>query len=462
MKKEGVLIICLAIFSFISLSLVSAIDLDVKVNSISNSVVTELDNPAVFDLTIRNLGESSTFNIYSLVGVDITPQEGFYIGKGDAKIIKIQAMPQEAMKSRQGYVTFEYQIKNTENEIQTGKLTINILGLDQAISIVPGNINAKSDNILITFENKVNFDLNDLSIKMSSAFFEYEASLPLKALEKKQVTVPIEREETKTLGAGDYLLNTKIKTSGKSADIESIIKFLEQEDIETKETSEGILVKRHEIIKSNLGNTRKTVTITEQKNLISYLFTTVSPTPTTAETKGFTRYYTWEKELIPNEQLKVVVKTNWFFPLIIVILIIAVIIIVKRSIETDLSLRKHVSYIKTKGGEFALKISIRLRAKNYIEKINVTDKLPFLVHLYERYGAVAPDKIDLKNRRMEWNVPAMNKGEERIFSYIIYSKVGVVGRFELPEARAVYEKQGKIKEMTSNRSFFINEPNKQQ
>ena len=54
----------------------------------------------------------------------------------------------------------------------------------------------------------------------------------------------------------------------------------------------------------------------------------------------------------------------------------------------------------------------------------------------------------------------MNKGEERIFTYIIYSKIGVVGKFELPSARAIYEKEGKVKKTESNRSFFINEPKK--
>ena len=67
-------------------------------------------------------------------------------------------------------------------------------------------------------------------------------------------------------------------------------------------------------------------------------------------------------------------------------------------------------------------------------------------------------KIDMKNRRLEWNVESLNKGEERIFTYIIYSKIGVVGRFELPSTRAVYEKEGKVKNTESNRSFFINEP----
>ena len=38
--------------------------------------------------------------------------------------------------------------------------------------------------------------------------------------------------------------------------------------------------------------------------------------------------------------------------------------------------------------------------------------------------------------------------------------MGVVGKFELPEAEGIYEYKGKIKEAVSNRSFFINEPGK--
>lgn len=457
MKKEIILTIFILLFS---LNLISAINLDVDVNPILDVIVTELDEPAIFDLTIKNLGESSNFEIYSLIGVDIFPEESFFIESDGIKIIRIQVKPQDAIKSKLGYINFKYQIKNEINEIQDGTLTLNIIELNKVISIIPDNINSKLEEITITIKNNINLDFNDLKIIMNSAFFEYEADLPLKALETKQIKIPIDKEKTKTLNAGNYLLNTEIKTSGENEDIESIIKFLEQEDIESEEIYEGIIIKRHEVMKHNLGNIKKTVTITDEKNLFSYLFTTTNINPTKTEIKGLKKYYIWEKELIPNEEIRIIIKTNWFFPIIIVLLIIGLIIIIKRSIETDLSLRKHVSFIKTRGGEFALKISIRIKAKKFIERINITDKLPPLVHLYERYGAISPDKVDLNNKRMEWNIPALNLGEERIFSYIIYSKIGIVGRFELPEAKAVYEKEGKIKQATSNRSFFINEPDK--
>jgi len=457
MKKEVILLVFITI---ISMNLISAINLDVDIIPISNIIITDLEEPGVFDLSITNNGESDSFELYSLIGVDLTPETSFYIASGETNKIRIQAMPQKTIKSKKGYITFEYKIKNSINEVQEERLTLNIIGLDEIVSIIPENINPKTEEIIINIENKVNLDFNDLNIKLVSAFFEYESELPLKKLETKQLKIPINQDQSKILIAGDYLLNIKIKTNEKTANIESIIKFLEQEDIDSQETHEGFIIRRQEITKNNLGNTKKTVTITVQRNLFSYLFTTININPTSTKVSGFKKHYTWEKELIPNQELKIIIRTNWFFPIIVILLIIGLIITIKKTTATDLSLRKHVSFVKTKGGEFALKISIRIKAKRFIEKINITDKLPPLVKLYEKYGAITPDNIDSKNRRLTWDIDRLNQDEERIFTYIIYSKIGVVGKFELPEAKAVYEKEGKIKQANSNRSFFINEPNK--
>ena len=83
-----------------------------------------------------------------------------------------------------------------------------------------------------------------------------------------------------------------------------------------------------------------------------------------------------------------------------------------------------------------------------------------MVKLYDKFGMISPDKIDLESRKLYWNIPKLNKGETRIFTYIIYSKIGVFGRIELPETKAVYEENGESKETYSNKSFYVREENK--
>lgn len=455
MRKKTFLIVLFCLI--LTLNLLSAIELDVSAKSVSNCVITDLNKPAIFDLTIRNLGENDDFEIYSLIGVDISPEAPFTIEAGKTKIIQIEIMPQEHIKSQKGYLTFEYKIKNSKGEIQKEKLTINIAGLKESFLITPENINPESEQLTITIKNKVQYDFDELTIQMDSAFFNYKDTISLKTSETKEFQITIDKEKIKTLQAGPYLLNTKINTREKTANIESIIKFLGQEGIETTETKEGILIKRNEITKTNVGNLNKDVKITAEKNLISYVLTTFNIAPE-VQRQGFKITYTWEKELIPNEELKIVIKTNWLWPIFVIVFVCIIFILIKRYVESDLILSKRVSFVKTKGGEFALKVTLRAKAKSFIEKVHIIDKLPHLVKLYERFGAIAPDKIDLKNKRLEWDVESLNKGEERIFSYIIYSKIGIIGRFELPSAKAIYEKEGKIKEAESNRSFFINQP----
>jgi len=452
----------------ILINLVSAINLEVNTKEISNTALIDINVSAVYDLTIKNNEASDDFQVYSLIGVDIVPQESFNIPSGETKTIRIYLMPQESLFSREEPLPFVYQIKNSKNEIQKEILTINIMNIDRAISINPQSLSPQSDKINIEIKNRATYDFNDLKIKFSSVFFDdYQTSIQLKSLEAKTISIPLDSAKLKKQDAGQYLMNAQLQTGGITAKKDNIIKFVEEANIDTKTTDEGIIIKRSEIIKKNIGNIKERVDITVKKSFLSYLFTTYNTgkdniKPIT-KFEGFNRVYTWEKELIPDDDLQVVVTTNWLFPILIIIFIIVAIILIKKYTERDFFFRKTVSFVRTKGGEFALKVNLRINAKKYAERINITDKLPHLVNLYEKFGAVPPHKIDLHNRRLEWNIESINKGEERIFSYIIYSsKIGVIGRFELPSAKAVYERNGKIKEITSNRSFFINEPKKLQ
>ncbi len=458
-KKAPLLFVFLLVILSLNLFLISAINLDISAKPISNSVIIDLNEPAVYELIIRNLGETDNFEIYSLVGIDITPSTPFEIKSGETKTLKIELMPQESLKTKKQLpMTFEYKIKNSKNEIQKQTLSIYILDLESSFLIQPQNINPNSEKIIISIKNNVFFNFSELKIKLTSAFFENEQTISLQPKQIKEMEIPIDKEKTKILNAGNYLMNIEIITNEKTANIESQIKFLQQEDIETTENKEGFIIQRTELIKKNTGNIKKTIEITAEKNLLSYLFTSVNPELSETEIKNFKKFYIWKKELIPNEEIKVVIKTNWFIPIFIIIFIIIAIVLIKKSVYNDLILRKKVSFVKTKGGQFALKITLIIKAKRFIERINLVDKLPHLVQLYNKFGAIEPDKIDLKNRRLEYNIESLNKDESRIFSYIVYSKIGVVGRFELPNAKATYEKDGKVKHSVSNRSFFINEP----
>ncbi len=460
MKGKKGIIFVLASFLLL-LNLVSAINLDITKNTLSNSVITNLNQPAKFELVITNRAEGSNFQIYSLVGVDISPTGSVYISQDETKKVTIEVLPQDSIKKNLGFYTFEYKIRDAKGEVQSDMLTINILDLKNAFDFYADSFTPVDNKTIIHFNNKADFDFKEITALFSSTFFSEEKTFSLAPHEKKQIEVSIDKEQAKTILAGTYLLNARITLDGKKESLSSIIQFLEQSGIETTETKEGFLINRYEIEKKNKGNIPVDASIIIKKDLFSALFTTFSIAPTDRGTMGVYRVYRWNANIIPDENLKVVVKTNFILPVIIILAIILLYFVTKRYLTSDLILRKKATFVRTRGGEFALKISILAKARRATEKIRVIDKIPSSLTIYNRFGAIAPDRIDEKNRRIEWNLESLNTGEERVLSYIVYSKISVIGKFELQEATAIYESNGKVKETSSNNAFFINEVKKE-
>src|SRR3989344_2515775 len=208
MKKiGGVFVIACALL--LSVYYVSAIDLVVSSSAIQNSYIIDIDEPALYELIITNNGEPGTFEIYSLVGVDISPKN-FYLAKGETKKIIIQVVPQESLKAKKAPINFVYKIKDAQGKIKEERLSLNIVGLDTAISVRPESINPKSDSITLVVKNMINFDFETIDFKTDSAFFSYKDVFPLSPRETLTVQIPLDKEKTKTLDAGKYLLDTQI------------------------------------------------------------------------------------------------------------------------------------------------------------------------------------------------------------------------------------------------------------
>jgi hypothetical protein len=117
-------------------------------------------------------------------------------------------------------------------------------------------------------------------------------------------------------------------------------------------------------------------------------------------------------------------------------------------------LSKRVYHVKTRGGEFALKVILHVKARTSVDNIEVYDHVPSAMKLFDKAGM--PHKIDGMGR-LSWKIDKLNGGEDRIFSYIIYSPIRIVGRLELSPATAHFTKGSKSKHVASNRTYFMSE-----
>ncbi|MEK6836455.1 MAG: hypothetical protein AABX94_02195, partial [Nanoarchaeota archaeon] len=276
-------------------------------------------------------------------------------------------------------------------------------------------------------------------------------------LENKEsivLEVPIILEDK--ISAGEYDVDIIYELNDKKSFSEMKIQYLEESGISVSERTEGFIIKKTEINKTNEGNVPAFAKIEIRKNILTRLFTIYTDKPTTSERKGIFVDFSWEKEIEVGESYGVVVTTNYTFPFIIILLVVVIGFFVSFLATGKLSVHKSVSFVRTKGGEFALKINLRVKARSNLKNIVISDRIPGHAKLFNKFG-IPPHRIDESSRKIEWDIHQLNAGEERVFSYIIYSKINIVGSFELPAASVSFECDGKRQHIFSNKTHFASE-----
>ncbi len=449
MKKEFLVI------AIILLTLPAILAINVQVTKLSDNEVyiPGVDKPVVFDLNIKNKGISDTFTFYNLVGFEMSPTQ-VQINEGQTKNVKLSISPIGEVKQRGGY-SFSYYIKGKDSSESKESLIFRIIDFEDLFEIGASDVDPASSTVKIYIYNRESFDFEKLDVKFTSPFFKLEETFPLGPNQKKEFTIQLDKADFKELTAGFYTLNTEVKYQEKTAELESVINFVQKDMLVTTKKSYGFIINTEVIEKKNEGNTVVQSDTVIRKNIISRMFTTFEPKPTTVERTGSAVYFFWKNSVQPGETIVIESKTNWFWPLICIIFIIIIVVLAKKYSESEIVMTKRIGFVKAKGGEFALKVSVILKARKRVEKIVLVDRLPPLVKLYPGFGKEMPSRVDEKNRRIEWNFDKLEEGEVRIINYIIYSKVGVLGKFALPPATAIYEEDGKVKEAVSNKAFYM-------
>lgn len=441
----------------LTISQVSAISVQVE-KPAYEILIPELNQPAVFDLNVTNLAGGGTFAFYNVPGFfTMESVEGVQIDYKETRKVQLKVHAKEDFQPDKFFYVVQYTIKGSDLSTQAEELTIKTLGLKDVFEVGASEVLPDSDSLKFYIKNKENFYFEAMKVKFSSNFFEVDKSFPLEPNEKKEFEIDLDNDDFNNLQAGFYTLKAEVEVEGKKADVEGVVKFTAKSEVNASQEDSGFFIHTKTISKTNKGNLIEPMEVTIEKNIISRLFTTFSPSPDSVERQGAKILYSWSKDLKPGETLDIIVKTNWLIPLIIIVLIVVIVVFGKKISVTDLVLRKKISFVRARGGEFALKVSLTVNAKKYVEKVRVIDRLPPLVKIYEKFGVEKPTRVNERAKTIEWDFEKLEAGEFRVINYIIFSRIGVLGRFALPPAIALYNKGQQIKEVVSNKAFFIAE-----
>lgn len=451
MKKEILFVLSVVLALFL---VQGALAITFDKTIVSDVIIKEFNQPAHFVLNLGQVPEGD-YQLYTLTDVSLFPKDSFYLNSGSNNLDVY--VYQTSQLNVAGYYTFTYGLKKFGGETSEDTMMVKLVSLKDAVEISSDTIDPNSNEIKFYVENREKAQLSNITAHFTSVFFDVNKNFDLSPLGKAEFSVTIDAEKIKTIKAGVYVVKGEFQTDKGVKTVEGKIYLGEKKDIRTEEDKTGFLIYTDTVTKTNTGNVPQDVSIIVKKNIITRLFTSFNTVPDAVTRNGLVISYMWNKALDPADTITIKTKTNYLFPLIIILFALVIIFVFKRYMETKLEVKKSVSTVKAKGGEFALRVSIRVKAKRNVENVSLVDRIPSLVKIYESFGLVKPSKVDAANRRIHWDLGSMQSGEERIVSYIIYSKIGVVGKFSLPPSLAVFEQDGKIHEIESNSVFFLAE-----
>lgn len=453
MKKEFLVLGLI----FLLIGIVSATNVNVISRVVEGIVVNDAGEPILVEITITNYGPEGNFRIFTPEKLSITPNE-INLGEGETKTITLELLPIESMMSAEGYFRIPINVrKEGTGNPYVFYVPIKLLDFKELFVFSPHNINIDSSKLGIDIYNIEDVDYKNIEISFRSVFIDdYSSKYNLLPYEKKFIEVPVNNDKLKNLIFGSYPLTVTYEVEGRKSEFIVWTKLIEQSGVSVNEENSGIIIKKNVVEKKNEGNIITIAEVNIKKNIFSKFFTTFSKEPNRVEREGFAVVYYWQGELRPNESLKIEATTNWTLPFLVILLIIGVAVLSKMYFSHDLEMVKRVNYVRTKSNDFALKVTIKVKAKKFMEKISIYDRIPAMTKVYEDDRNFT-GKLDKDKGRLKWDVNYLSAGEERTFSYIIYSKVKILGKFELPSATTVYESKGKVHEEKSNRVFFINE-----
>ncbi len=438
------------------LTLTSAQGIEIEKKEKHSIVIAELNNPAIFEFTINNLGKQDTFEIYSFVGVSMTPRGTFDLPSGKTTL-EVTANPNKEVRKSSGFYQFEYQLRGQNTGITKDTLLMKIVPIQEIFEITAAPINPMDTTITVRVKNKEGIPIENLSVQLTSRFFDQEEKLTLGPYEIKDISLPIDRERTRQIAAGFYSASVGIILENKKVEFDITLDYREREGVIVERSSEGIIIRRTTVKKTNEGNTPIAETVEIKKDILSRFLTREEPTPHEIERKGLYVTYRWRSFLNPSDSIIVSTTSNYTLPTIILAIIILGTLAVRIYIRTPVTLHKKVSFIKTKSSHFALKVTLTAKAQKYLEHVRIIDQLPTATKLYEQFGRTSDEHVDPNTKRLTWNIEKLNAGEVRVYSYIIYTTLNVIGRFELPSASASFVYNNKHARVVSNKVFFMAE-----
>ncbi len=439
---------------------------------------------ATFTFLVRNLRAETTTYSFEANPLDVYPfaetishvsaEPGtFTLTPNEIREVTVTIDIHPASPPKHQYQTILYVKDVTSPELKSEVPILLNVAKPQQLVLFETNfpdeiIPSKQQQFDLTYEATANVLILNATIHVVSEFFEESFSTPIhfktpqtrtlhfdlpSATEPGTYTVEVKAERDGAV-IGTY---KKTFTVGKNPDI--------QERVNRENT---LLTRKITIVKENTGNLRVAEEIKLPLNKFQQIFTLTTPQPTKIENE---RTYVWNFELKPGEQGVVTILIDYRSLAVAVVLIILFAILLVYLYNKKIFVTKKIYRVTTEKDGIS-EVKIRITAVNKardIDHVTLIDPVPRLMRATGEFGTLKPRAIQKTplGHKLIWEFGHLRKGEERIITYTVQSKMHLVGTIRLPPAAVSYKKRNKHITHHSNSVVFTTrkpaqQPEKQQ
>jgi hypothetical protein len=149
--------------------------------------------------------------------------------------------------------------------------------------------------------------------------------------------------------------------------------------------------------------------------------------------------------LSPGESLTISIVTDFrrpFYTSLICLVVLLLLLALYLRFRSPVVVSKNAVVIGEKDGgtsEVKVIVNVKNRSGHVVENIAILDKIPGITEIEQEFslGTLKPRKIvrhPKKGTLILWDFPTMEPYEERVITYRIHSKIGILGHMRLPSA----------------------------
>jgi archaellum component FlaF (FlaF/FlaG flagellin family) len=460
MKKVGVY---LAVFLFIISCVFAAENLKLSVSSLQDKV--EAGKEADFKVHIVNNGIRDDFFKIYVDDLSVYPFSDFAekviiepnqlnikSHEGQDVLVKVKILSTTKANINHILTLKARSLTNTEMNAED-KLSIFVLSPQQVVNIlpiIPRDIEpGKSFDATVNYGNRVNEQLDNLKVLISGVFFSESDDISLMPYENISKDYRINIRSS--VEPGDYVFSLRVYqdkelkgeySSKVRVGASSLIK-------ENKKVSKGILSQVITLTEINQGNVLASKKITYPAKLFDKLYLFIEP-----DTNKIDNNYVWDITLKPDEIYNIRINKDYKPIIIVLIIVILFIWILNYLFGKHVVVKKKILKIKHDEKTSELKVLVNVRNRgSELKNVKVIDIIPSFMKPGDEFGTLKPDKIQrgVMGLRFIWNIDSLQRGEERVLSYLVHYKLPVIGKIVLPAAFVQYAKNDRVFGVKSNK-----------